>query len=165
MLNSVLLLGSTYNQWEFFGDSSKIVTEVEHKEASSRNNKNKKVNIIFAIVWIIFMLLGSNLKTGLIFTIMNFMSFCIIFILGQVLKGKYSNKIFSISSILIWSVIIDVICYFLYPQFTMGQNILTYIGNGILFNYKYIFYNIFLVSVIYSIRYLANLKAVSKAIA
>ena len=131
MLNSVLLLGSTYN-------------------------KSKKMNIIFAIAWIIFMLLGSNLKTGLIFTIMNLISFCIIFTLGKVFKGKYSNKIISISSILIWSIIIDVICFFLYPQFTMGQNMLTYISNGILFNYKYIFYNILLVSGVHCIKYLLN---------
>ena len=125
MLNSLLMLGSTYN-------------------------KNKKLNIIFAVAWIIFMLLGSNLKTGIgiRFTIMNFVTFGLVFALGKMFKGKYSNKVISISSVLIWSIIIDSICYFLYPQFTMGQSIVSYIGNGILFNYKYIFVNALAVAII-----------------
>ena len=135
MLNSLLMLGSTYN-------------------------KNKKTNIIFAIIWVIFMLLGSNFKTGLIFTIMNFMSFGLVFTLGKVFKGKYSNKIISIFGVLIWSIVIDVICCFLYPQFLMGQSMLSYIGNGILFNYKYIVYNAIIVGVVYCIETLFKLKKI-----
>ena len=135
MLNSLLMLGSTYN-------------------------KNKKLNVIFAITWIIFMLIGSNLKTGIgiRFTIMNFISFGLIFALGKIFKGKYSNIVVSIFSVLIWSIVIDIICYLLYPQFTMGQNILMYIGNGILFNYKYVGYNILVISGVHCIKYLLNLK-------
>ncbi|MCL2342193.1 MAG: hypothetical protein FWC53_04045 [Firmicutes bacterium] len=116
MLNSILILGSTYN-------------------------KNKKINIIFALVWLIYMLAGSNLKTGLIFIVMNILAFGLVFALGKAVKGKHSNAAVSIFGVLIWSIIIDIICYFIYPQFTMGQNILTYIGNGILFNYKYVIGN------------------------
>jgi len=131
MLNSILMLGSIYKY-------------------------NKKLNIIFAAAWIIYMLIGSNFKTGLIFTIMNFISFFLVFVIGKIFKGKYSNKIVSIFSVLIWSVIIDIICYFLYPQFTMGQSILMYIENGILFNYKYVGYNILVVLGAYCIKYLLN---------
>lgn len=133
MLNSFLMLGSTYN-------------------------KNKKVNIIFAFAWIIFMILGSNLKSGLIFTIMNFISFGIVFALGKIFKGKYSNKVVAVFSVLIWSILIDIICYFLYPSFTMGQNILAYIGNGILFNYKYVGYNILALAGLYCVKYLQHMK-------
>ena len=59
---------------------------------------------------------------------------------------------------LIWSIVIDVICYFLYPQFTMGQNMVMYISNGILFNYKYVGYNMLVVAGIQGIEYLFNLK-------
>ena len=133
MLNSILILGSTYN-------------------------KNKKINIIFAIIWLIFMLLGSDLKTGLIFTIMNIIAFCIVFALGKIFKGKYSNKVVSIFGVLIWSVIIDIICYFIYPQFTMGQSLLAYIGGGILFNYKYVFSNMLIVAGVEGVKYLLNLN-------
>ena len=125
MLNSLLMLGSIYN-------------------------KNKKLNTIIAIGWVVFMLLGSNLTTGfgIRFTIMNFVSFVLVFGIGKLFKGKYGNKVVAISSVLIWSVVIDTICYFSYPQFTMGQNIFMYISNGILFNYKYIFYNAMIVGAI-----------------
>lgn len=138
MLNSILMLGSTY--------------------------KNKKLNIIFTITWVVFMLLGSNLKTGIgiTFTIMNVVAFGLVFGLGKLFKGKYSNKVISISSILIWSITIDVICYFLYPQFTMGQSIVTYIGNGILFNYKYIFVNALIVSVINFVPVLNKMRIANK---
>ena len=45
-------------------------------------------------------------------------------------------------SILIWSIIIDFICYFMYPTMANGQNIISYIWQGVLFNYKYIFTNV-----------------------
>ena len=136
MLNSLLILGSTY--------------------------KNKKLNIIFAIAWIIFMLIGSNLKTGLIFTIINFISFGLVFALGKLFSGKYSNKVIAISSILIWSMCIDIICYIMYPEFAMGQNIWAYIKNGILFNYKYIVYNVIVVAVVQIVKYILKLKANSR---
>ena len=133
MINALLMFGSTYN-------------------------KNKKINIILAISWIIFMLFGSNLKTGLIFTIMNFISYGFVFALSKFFKKKYSNTLLSVFSVLIWSITIDIICYFLYPQFTMGQNIFMYISNGILFNYKYVFYNMGVLSIGYLGKHIINLK-------
>ncbi|MCL2383690.1 MAG: hypothetical protein FWC79_06135 [Oscillospiraceae bacterium] len=123
MLNSILMVGSTYS-------------------------KNKKANIVFAILWIVFMLMGSNLTTGLVFTIMNIMAFATVFALGQLFKGKYSNKTIAIFSVLIWSIVIDIICYFLFPQFVMGQSIFTYISGGIAFNYRYVFMNTIVVGVL-----------------
>ena len=133
MINSLLMLGSTYN-------------------------KSKKLNIIFAISWIIFMLIGSNLRTGLIFTVFNFVAFGIVFGLGKLFKGKYSNKVVAISSILIWSIVIDIICYFLYPQFAVGQNLLGYISNGVIFNYRYILSNAVIVGIITFVEYAVKLK-------
>lgn len=131
MLNSLLILGSTYSTI-------------------------KKANKLFAIIWIIYMLLTSNFKTGLIFIIMNFISFTIVFIFGKIFENKYSNTIISIFSILIWSIIVDIICYFIYPQFTMRQNILMYIGNGILFNYKYAVSNALFIGTINAMLFLRN---------
>ncbi|NCC71097.1 hypothetical protein EOM09_05950 [bacterium] len=49
---------------------------------------------------------------------------------------------YSVFSILVWSVLVDVVCYFAFPSMIFGQTIFTYILNGILFNFKYVFYNI-----------------------
>ncbi|MDR0463047.1 MAG: hypothetical protein LBG64_02405 [Pseudomonadales bacterium] len=133
MLNSLLILGSTYG-------------------------KNQKLNVIFAIAWLVFMLFGSNLTTsvGVSFVIMNALAFALAFGLGKIFKGEYTNKVLAIFSILIWSVSIDVLCYFLYPQFTMGQNLFTYVSNGILFNYRYIFTNALIVGGVYLVEYLSK---------
>ncbi len=120
MLNSLFMLGST-------------------------NKKLKKGNYLFCMLWISYMLLNANLKSGLIFVVANIFTFMVVFILCQKIKGKYSNTIMSIASILIWSILIDIITYFMYPQFVGAQNIISYIFNGILFNYKYIFTNILVV--------------------
>jgi hypothetical protein len=132
MINSLLMLGSTY--------------------------KNKKINIFFITAWVIFMLQGANLKTGLVFPAMNLIAFGLVVGLGKLFQGKYSNKVIAVSSVLIWSVIIDIMCYYLYPQFTMGQNILTYIANGILFNYKYVGYNVLVVLGVYCAKDLSSLR-------
>ena len=137
MLNSLLMLGSTYN-------------------------KSKRINIVFAISWIAFMLMGSDLKNGLVFTVMNIMAFTLVFGLGRLVKGKYSNKIVAVSSILIWSVLIDSIAYFLYPQFTIGQTIFGYIGSGIIFNYKYVFYNALIVGALLLAEHTIKFKIASK---
>lgn len=47
------------------------------------------------------MLLNANLKTGLIFTIVNLIIFLSAFALGEVVKGKYFNTAVSIFSIVI----------------------------------------------------------------
>jgi len=123
MVNALFMLGSTYN-------------------------KNRRLNILFALSWIAFMLIGANLNTGLVFVIVNIMAFGVVFGLGQLFKGKYSNKAIAIFSVLIWSIVIDVICFFLYPQFTMGQSLIGYISNGIAFNYRYMFINVVVVAAI-----------------
>ena len=135
MINSILILGSTYS-------------------------KNKIINTIFVVSWTIFMLLGSNLKTelGIKFTIVNFIAFVLIFKLGKIINKKYNKEVFAIISIIIWSIIIDIICYFLYPQFTFNQNIISYISNGILFNCKYLVSNIAIIGTINLIPLLSKNK-------
>jgi hypothetical protein len=122
MINSLLILCSTYNS-------------------------EKNIKRFFIIGWFVYMLIGSNLMTNLTFTALNFISFILVVILGKVFRGSCSNKIVSILSILIWSIIIDIICYFLYPQFN-GGNILIYVVNGLSFNYKYLFINILIIGTI-----------------
>jgi len=114
----------------------------------STYGKSRKFNILFAISWIAFMLIGANLSTGIVFVIANIAAFGVVFGLGQLFKGKYSNKAVAIFSVLIWSVVIDIICYFLFPQFTMGQSIFAYISGGIAFNARFIFTNALVVGVL-----------------
>lgn len=131
MINSLFMLGSSYN-------------------------KNKIVSCIFFIAWIVYMLIGSDLSLGLTFPIINAIVFIIISISINLVKNRKLNTILSVFSILIWSIVIDIICYFLYPMMVGEQSIFSYIFQGILFNGKYIFSNIIAVGIISMIENLAQ---------
>ena len=117
-------------------------------------NKNKKISIFFIISWIIYMLVNYNFSLGYIFPIINISILLIITISINIIKNKKINTILSIMSILLWSIIIDIICYFMYPAMANGQNIMMYIFQGILFNYKYVFTNIIAICIINLIIYI-----------
>ena len=131
MINSLFMLGSSYN-------------------------KNKIVSCIFFIAWIVYMLIGSDLSLGLTFPIINAIVFIIISISINLVKNRKLNTILSVFSILIWSIVIDIICYFLYPMMVGEQSIFSYIFQGILFNGKYIFSNIIAVGIISMLETLAQ---------
>ena len=131
MINSLFMLGSSYN-------------------------KNKIVSCIFFIAWIVYMLIGSDLSLGLTFPIINAIVFIIISISINLVKNRKLNTSLSVFSILIWSIVIDIICYFLYPMMVGEQSIFSYIFQGILFNGKYIFSNIIAVGIISMIETLAQ---------
>lgn len=123
MINSLFMLGSSYN-------------------------KDKKISKIFMGAWILYMIIGNKFAMGNMFVYINAGIFLILSLVINSIKSRKINTILSIFSILIWSIIIDVICYYMYPMMSMGQNLLTYVGQGILFNYKYIFSNVIAVCLI-----------------
>ena len=124
MINSLFMLGSSFN-------------------------KNRKVSVVFMIAWVAYIII-NQLYLGL-FLIVNAIVFLIVTISINLVKNKKVNIILSIFSVLIWSVIIDIICYYMYPLFSSNQNIFGYVWQGILFNYKYIFSNAIAISIIYGI--------------
>ena len=122
MLNSLFMLGSSFN-------------------------KNRKVSLVFMIGWVAYIII-NQLYLGL-FPIVNAIVFLVVTVSINLIKNKKVNTILSIFPILIWSITIDIICYYMYPLFSSNQNIFEYIWQGILFNYKYIFSNIIAIYSIY----------------
>lgn len=123
-------------------------------------SSNKNISKIFIVVWIAYMLFGSNLSLGITFPIVNAITFLTITLLISKIKNKSVNAVLSITSILIWSVIIDIICYYLYPTMSSNITLIQYVFNGILFNYKYVFTNILALSLV---KILSNIKINIKA--
>ena len=111
-------------------------------------SSNKKISKVFIVTWLAYMVFGSNLSLGLTFPIINAITFLAITLLISKIKNNKANAVLSITSILIWSVTIDIICYYLYPTMSSNITLINYIFNGILFNYKYIFTNILALSLI-----------------
>ena len=123
-------------------------------------SSNKNISKIFIVVWIAYMLFGSNLSLGITFPIVNAITFLTITLLISKIKNKSVNVVLSITSILIWSVIIDIICYYLYPTMSSNITLIQYVFNGILFNYKYVFTNILALSLV---KILSSIKINTKA--
>lgn len=111
-------------------------------------SSNKKISKVFIVTWLAYMVFGSNLSLGLTFPIINGITFLAITLLISKIKNNKANAALSIASILIWSVTIDIICYYLYPTMSSNITLINYIFNGILFNYKYIFSNVLALSLI-----------------
>lgn len=111
-------------------------------------SSNKKISKVFIVTWLAYMVFGSNLSLGLTFPIINGITFLAITLLISKIKNNKANAALSIASILIWSVTIDIICYYLYPTMSSSITLINYIFNGILFNYKYIFTNVLALSLI-----------------
>jgi len=111
-------------------------------------SSNKKISKVFIVTWLAYMLFGSNLSLGLTFPIVNAITFLVVTLFISKIKNNKANTVLSIASILIWSVTIDIICYYLYPTMPSNITLINYIFNGILFNYKYIFTNILALSLI-----------------
>ena len=132
MVNSLFMLGGAYN-------------------------KNRKISIAFICGWIIYMIINYDFSLGYIFPVINALVYLLISISINLIKDKTLNTILSVSSILIWSIVIDTICFFMYPTMALGQDIFNYIFQGILFNYKYIISNIIAVCAINGIVVLKNI--------
>lgn len=124
MVNSLFMLGSSYN-------------------------KKRKISVVFMIGWIAYMIIQSDDSLGVTFPLVNAMIFLGLSIMINLIKNRKINTVLSISSILIWSILIDTICYFMYPIPNSTTNIFGYIFQGILFNYRYIFTNIIAVCIIH----------------
>lgn len=117
MINSLFMLGGSYN-------------------------KDRKISILFLTAWILYMLINYDFSLGLAFPLINAIVLLTVTISINLISNKKVNTIMSIFSILIWSIIIDIVCFYMFPVMSAGQSLINYILQGILFNYKYIFVNI-----------------------
>lgn len=107
----------------------------------SQYDKNRKVSTIFKILWVLYAIAASFFNFNLLFSAINISVF--LFMTGAIhyISKIYHkiNAILSVCSILIYSLFIDIICYYILPSWAEGQSLIQYITNGFLF--KYVFLN------------------------
>ena len=123
MLSALLLCGSSYNKY-------------------------KRFSFVCYIVLIVNLLVTQLNSVSNLFLVINLALFAIIPLLINCIKNKYLKAVFSVLSIIIWSILIDIICYYMFPKFVFGMTIPMYLYRGIVFNAKYVFYNVLLVGAI-----------------
>lgn len=135
MLNSLLLFGGSFG-------------------------KNKKIARIISLLLIVNLLVVQLGQVSLVFTLYNLAIMVGITYFVRKISNKKVNAVMSIISILMWSVLIDVVSYFIFPL-AGNTNILQYVFNGIIFNAKYVFVNTIAYVTIETISYVINKIRVS----
>lgn len=128
MINSLLMLGSCYG-------------------------KSRKINLLFTIIMLANLFIIQFGKVKITLFIVNFILMLMIALLTKKIKNDKIKTIVSILSIMLWSVSIDIICYFFFP-FGNPSSLISYVLNGIIFNFKYVLFNLFIVAICESVEYL-----------
>jgi hypothetical protein len=106
----------------------------------SQYNKNTTLMNICAAVWIVYMFSSGGFQLTSLAAISLAAFLAVTFAIRKI-KDRRLNLIGAATSILFYSVCVDVLCYYVYPQFVFDQNLLSYIWSGILFNAKYVLFN------------------------
>lgn len=110
---------------------------------------NKNLNIIFKLTWLTYFILKFSYDFNLTFLFINLGTFLFVTELIYHVSKFCSklNKLLSVISILVYSFFIDILCYYMFPTWSNGQSLFSYVINGFLFNYKYVVSNICLLLV------------------
>lgn len=107
----------------------------------SCNNKIKYLPYVSMIAWLIVYLLKTDFSYGVMFPLACIGIFALVSFAISLMTKKKLNTFLSIISILVWSVLIDTVSFFMFPEYaTSGYFMLVW--NGILFNLKYVIVNI-----------------------
>ena len=108
---------------------------------SSSYNKSKKISILSFLLMIANVLFVQYGKMGIKFVLINLLLMTTITFGIRLISNNKVNAAMSVLSILIWSMCIDIVCYFMYSKFTGGLSLSMYVLNGIMFNIRYVFMN------------------------
>jgi hypothetical protein len=106
---------------------------------------------------VFWVLLALN-STTLDFCLMNIISFAALIWLFSYVNKFYpkANDFLSIFSILMYSVFVDIMCYSFIPSYAVGKSLGRCIVDGVCFNLKNIFTNLFLFVVFFVISHLSK---------
>ena len=115
-------------------------------------SKNYTFRVFFGLAWFLYNLFFAILfNFNLLFFSINCTVITLITCLFDIIKKFCNQRVviaFSMLSILVYSLLIDLICYYMIG-YLVKQSLLEYIVNGLLFNLKYVYINI-VVMVVYT---------------
>lgn len=115
----------------------------------SSYNKNKKVSYSFMGLWLLYLLLTTKFEYGIIYPLVSAALFLITaIVINTFVKNRIANCTLSVCSVLLWSMLIDTACYFIFPEYDMGLSLINYVFNGIIYNAKYIVLNVVVLAVV-----------------
>lgn len=121
----------------------------------------KWVSIVSLSLLLFYMVVTTDWSYGIWFPIVNILTMVGIAVLIHLTKG-IPNATLSVISKFIYSVIIDIICYFWFPMFTNGMTLIQYIWSGIVFNWKSLLIDTSVFLVIVVVKVIMEKKSESK---
>ncbi|MDR1267595.1 MAG: hypothetical protein LBJ70_04470 [Holosporales bacterium] len=92
------------------------------------------------MAWMLCALSQVNFRLNF-FAVVNLSIFSTVTFLIRKIKDRRLNLWAAVLSILTYSVSIDVVCYYFYPQYVWDHGLLSYVWSGVSFNCKYVFCN------------------------
>lgn len=110
----------------------------------SQYNKNRKISNIFKVSWILYATAAAFFNSNPWFSLVNASVFMLVtgFVYYISKVCPKINAFLSVGSILIYSLFVDIVCYYALPNWSVGQSLASYVMSGFLFNYKYVFLNV-----------------------
>lgn len=110
----------------------------------SQYSKNRKISNIFKVIWILYAIAALFFNPNPWFLLVNVSVFMLVTGFVYCISKFYPkiNAFLSVGSILIYSLFVDIVCYYALPNWAVGQSLAGYVMNGFLFNYKYLFLNV-----------------------
>lgn len=106
---------------------------------------------ISLVLLVMYMLLTTQWEYGIAFPLVNISLMVVLSVLIRLTgKWKWINATLSILSKLVYSISIDIICFYWFPLYDSSMNLYQYIVSGIIFNWKSLVINttVFLIIVI-----------------
>lgn len=124
----------------------------------SQYGKNGKMQNFFMFMWFIIVAVISSVNFSFAFLIFELIAFLLTTGCIRVINRLNSDisELMSVSSILIYSIFIDVLCYGFFHECTANQSLIAYIMNGLAFNLKYVALNT--VVMVFIVLYSRTLK-------
>ena len=104
-----------------------------------------KRGYVFGLIWVLLAFSGAS---G--FFLVNIISFLALIVLFKGLERSYpkAKDVMSVTSILAYSVFVDVISYFFIPSYAFGESLGNCVVNGLYFNLRNVFSNWFIFFVV-----------------
>lgn len=93
-----------------------------------------KIKVLFLVLIILFFSIVDSAYPQIF--IINVLCLFLLSLINRFLGTK--SRINSVFMILEYSVLVDVICFFVYPEMVFGVSIFQYVWQGIVFNYRYL---------------------------
>lgn len=104
------------------------------------------------------LLFGLPFCVNIFINVLSYASIIFLYLLITKVKSYTVNTLLAVCSKLIYSILIDTICYYTFPQIHLSYSFFSYILSGLIFNVKSVLLNVFIMLLVLLIANYNKLK-------